>query len=272
MTGFTTEELADEIYRLSLEMALGAGAAGSHVGGSLSAVEIFAVLYGEVLRYDPGDPLWDGRDRFIASKAHCVLSHFAALSLAGYFPAEQLGSFRENGGLLCGHPYNPAIGLEYSGGSLGMGLSVGVGMALAAKKSGKTHGVYVLVGDGELNEGSCWEAFMCANQYNLDNLTVIVDYNNMQFDGPNDEIMSLSPLDRKLEAFGFTVAEADGHSVAALRSAFSTDRAGRPLAVIAHTVKARGIARLEGRAEGHQTALTKADYDAALARGRCPVG
>lgn len=262
------EKLADDIYQKSLDMALAAGSTGSHIGGSFSCIEIFAVLYGQVLRYDPDNPLWDGRDRFIASKAHCVLSHFSALCLAGYFPESELMSFRQDGGFLCGHPYNPMIGLEYSGGSLGMGISVGIGMAIAAKKDRKEHGVYVLLGDGELNEGSCWEAFMSAGQYKLDNLTVIIDYNNMQFDDTNDKIMSLSPLDEKLEAFGFRVSEVDGHDIPALTEAFATEHEGRPLAVIAHTIKAKGIERLENRPESHQTTLTKSDYDAAVLKGR----
>ena len=182
---YETAELADRIYKTSMKMALEAGNSGSHIGGSLSCVEIFAVLYNDVMKYDVENPLWEERDRFIASKAHCILSHFATLSLVGYFPESELDSFHANDGLLCGHPYNPRIGLEFSGGSLGMGISVGVGMALVAKKEKKSHSVYVLIGDGEANEGSVWEAFMSTAQFKLDNYTVIIDYNNMQFDDRN---------------------------------------------------------------------------------------
>lgn len=262
------QKLADVIYRKALDMALGAGRQGSHIGGSFSCIEILAVLYGEVMSYDPEDPLWDERDRFIASKAHCILSHYATLSAVGYFPESELKSFHEGGGLLCGHPYNPEIGLEFSGGSLGMGISVGVGMAITAKRDKKKHQVYVLLGDGESNEGSVWEAFMAASQYCLDNLTVIIDYNNMQFDGTNDKVMALRPLDRKLDAFGFTVMEADGHNIEELKGAFHSCHNGKPKAIIAHTVKARGIRRLENMAESHQTVLSQADYDEAMANGR----
>ena len=262
-----TKKLAEVIYRRSLDMALSAGIRGSHIGGSLSSVEIFAVLYGEILRYDVNRPRWDGRDRLIVSKAHCILSHFAALSTVGFFPESELYSFHERGGLLCGHPYRPEIGLEFCGGSLGMGISVGIGMALVAKMEQKKHHIYILLGDGECNEGSVWEGFMAAGQYSLNNLTVIIDYNNMQFDGKNEEIMSLIPLDQKLQAFGFTVSNVDGHDVGALRSAFKTDGAGKPRAVIAHTIKAHGIKRLEGKPESHQTILKKEDYMAAIVGG-----
>lgn len=265
------EELANTIYKKALKMALEAGQQGSHVGGSFSCIEIFAVLYGEIMNYDPTNPLWDGRDRFIASKAHCILSHFATLSTVGYFPDSELGSFHENGGMLCGHPYNPKIGLEFSGGSLGMGISVGIGMALAAKRDKKEHEVYVLLGDGECNEGSVWEGFMSASQYKLDNLTVIIDYNNMQFDSTNDKIMSLRPLDKKLDAFGFTVYEVDGHDIEALKKAFLLDHYAKPKAIIAHTIKAKGIKRLENVAESHQTVLTQQDYTEAIVRERNAV-
>ena len=258
------EDLAKKIYLTSLNMALNAGSQGTHIGGSLSCVEILAVLYGDILNYDIKNPLWENRDRFIASKAHCILSHFAALCMAGYFPESELGSFHENGGLLCGHPYNPRIGLEFSGGSLGMGISVGIGMAITAKQEQKKHHIYVLLGDGECNEGSVWEGFMTAGHYSLDNLTVIIDYNNMQFDGKNSEVMSLNPLNKKLEAFGFSVQEIDGHDIEALRKAFIADHEGKPKAVVAHTIKARGIKRLENRPESHQTILTGEDYENAV--------
>lgn len=256
---------ANKIYEQSVKMALGAGTTGSHIGGSLSCVEIFAVLYNDILNYNVIDPLWEERDRFIASKAHCILSHFATLSLVGYFPESELDSFHKNDGLLCGHPYNPSIGLEFSGGSLGMGISVGVGMALLAKKENKNHRVYVLLGDGETNEGSVWESFMAASQFKLDNLTVIIDYNNMQFDGKNEKVMSLMPLDKKLEAFGFNAIEVDGHNVKKLKSAFDSPMNGKPKAIVAHTIKARGIARIENKSESHQIAISEEDFNCAIA-------
>lgn len=260
-----TKNFATKIYEKSVDMALGAGSTGSHIGGSLSCVEIFAVLYNDILNYDVNNPLWDGRDRFIASKAHCILSHFATLGLVGYFPVDELYSFHENDGLLCGHPYNPSIGLEFSGGSLGMGISVGIGMALIAKKEKKNHRVFVLLGDGETNEGSVWESFMSASQFGLDNLTVIIDYNNMQFDDKNERVMSLMPLDKKLDAFGFTVVEVDGHDVDEIITAFNIPAEGKPKAIIAHTIKAYGVSRIEDKPESHQIAITEEDYENAVA-------
>lgn len=261
---YNTKELSDQIYKLSMKMALGAGKNGSHIGGSLSCVEIFAVLYNDIMNYDIKNPLWEDRDRFVASKAHCILSHFSTLSLMGYFPESELDSFHINDGLLCGHPYNPSIGLEFSGGSLGMGISVGVGMALIAKKEHKLHKVYVLLGDGEANEGSVWEAFMSAAQFKLDNLTVIIDYNNMQFDDKNDNVMSLAPIAEKMAAFGFTVIEVNGHDIYELKKAFEGSSQGRPKAIVAHTVKARGVQRIENKSESHQISIDEKDYLDAL--------
>ena len=167
-------DYAKSIRKLALNMALSAGKQGCHIGGSFSCIEIFAVLYGRILSYNP-KKIEDNRDRFIASKSHCILSHFAALAEAGYLREKDAYSFHDNGGLLAGHPMNQSLGLEFSGGSLGMGLSVGVGMALAAKKKQLNYKTYVLLGDGECNEGSVWEACMSASQYNLDNLVAIVD-------------------------------------------------------------------------------------------------
>lgn len=262
---YETRELANRIYNLSMKMALDAGKIGSHIGGSLSCVEIFAVLYNDVMKYDIKNPLWDERDRFIASKAHCILSHFSTLSLVGYFPESQINSFCINDGLLCGHPYNPSIGLEFSGGSLGMGISVGVGMALIAKKEKKNHKVYVLLGDGEANEGSVWEAFMAASHFKLDNLVVVIDYNNMQFDDKNEKVMSLTPIGKKLEAFGFAVADVNGHDIDELKKAFCLCSDGFPKAIIAHTIKARGVKRVENKAESHQISISREDYCNALA-------
>ena len=244
----------------AIEMAHNAGKAGCHIGGSFSSMEILGVLYASVLHYDVNNPEWEERDRFIPSKTHCILSHFTALTEAGFVPKDQLMSFHEDGGLLAGHPWNLNIGLEFAGGSLGMGISVGVGKALYAKRKGLKYNTYVLVGDGEANEGSVWEAFMSASQYKLDNLTVIIDYNNMQFDGPNDAIMALAPLADKMRAFGFETVDVDGHSVSELIEAFQTPHEGKPLAIVAHTIKAHGVPSLENKAESHHAALSEEDY------------
>ena len=244
----------------AIEMAHNAGKAGCHIGGSFSSMEILGVLYSSVLRYDVNNPGWEERDRFIPSKTHCILAHFTALAEAGYVPKDQLMSFHEDGGLLAGHPSNLNIGLEFAGGSLGMGISVAVGKALYAKRKGLKYHTYALLGDGESNEGSVWEAFMSATQYKLDNLTVIIDYNNMQFDGPNVDIMSLAPLAEKTRAFGFETVEVNGHSIPELVEAFKKPHKGKPLAIVAHTIKAHGVPSLENKAESHHAALCDEDY------------
>ena len=245
-------------------MALNAGNSGCHIGGSFSCIEIFAVLYGEVLRYDVNNPNWINRDRFIPSKTHCILSNFSALSKAGFIKEDELFSFHTNGGLLAGHPWNVEIGLEYSGGSLGMGLSVGVGMALAARRQQLDYRTYVLLGDGECNEGSVWEAMMSASQYRLDNLIAIIDYNNMQFDGVGDDIMSLNPLKDKTEAFGWKTVVVNGHDTEALSSAFKTPHDGQPLMVIARTIKANGVPGLENTAESHHAVMKQSAYESII--------
>lgn len=254
-------EFSHDIRQMAAEMAKDAGRSGSHIGGSFSCIEIFSVLYGGgVLKYDPKNPDDEDRDRFIASKTHCILSHFATLAKVAYIKREDIFSFHENGGLLCGHPWNPSIGLEYAGGSLGMGLSVGIGRALYAKQIGKKYHTYVLLGDGESNEGSVWEALMSAPMFRLDNLTIIIDYNNMQFDGTNTDIMSLAPLKDKLLAFGWETVEVDGHSLEELWNAFHTSHNGAPLAIIAKTIKAHGVPSLENKAESHHSVLSDEDY------------
>lgn len=255
------EIFANKIRKTALDMALSAGKDGCHIGGSFSCIEIFAVLYSAILNIDPKNPNDINRDRFIPSKTHCILSNFATLMHRGFIPEQDIMSFHENGGLLSGHPANTDIGLEFSGGSLGMGLSVGIGMAMAAKIQQLTYKTYVLLGDGECNEGSVWESFMSAAQFRLDNLVAIIDYNNMNFDGVNSEIMSVAPLAEKLTAFGMTVVECDGHSIPDLLNAFKTPHTNKPLAIVAHTVKGRGIPSLENKAESHHASLSQEDYD-----------
>lgn len=257
-------EFAKYIRRMAAKMALSAGNAGCHIGGSFSCIEIFAVLYGEVLKYDIANPKWENRDRFIPSKTHCILSNFSALAKAGFIKENDLYSFHDNGGLLAGHPWNIDIGLEYSGGSLGMGLSVGIGMALAAKLSNYTYKTYVLIGDGESNEGSIWEAMMSASHYKLDNLIAIIDYNNMQFDGIGNDIMSLESLKSKTEAFGWKTVEVCGHDTKALSDAFKTDHKGKPLMIIAKTIKAHGVPDLENTPESHHAVMKQSSYDAII--------
>lgn len=256
-------EMAKRMRLDALDMALAAGSGGSHVGGSLSCVEILAVLYGEVLRFDVKNPLDENRDRFIPSKNHCVLAHIPALAEAGFIPHQEILEFQKDGGRLTGYPRRPEIGLEYSGGSLGMALSVGIGMALAAREQGRSSRIYILMGDGELNEGSVWEAFMSAAHYGLDNLTAIIDRNRLSYDGDTEAVMSLNSLDGKLASFGWHVSRCNGHSTRELLEAFRDTRPGRPHAVVAETVKGKGISFIENRPEWHHHRLSQEEYDQA---------
>ena len=247
----------------ALDMALAAGSGGSHVGGSLSCIEILAVLYGEVLRFDVKNPLDPSRDRFIPSKNHCVLAHIPALAEAGFIPREEILEFQKNGGRLTGYPRRPELGLEYSGGSLGMALSVGIGMALAAREQGRPSQIYILMGDGELNEGSVWEAFMSAAHYGLDNLTAIIDRNRLSYDGDTEAVMGLDNLEDKLTGFGWHVSRCNGHSTRELLEAFRDTQTGRPHVIIAETVKGKGVSFIENRPEWHHHRLSQEEYDRA---------
>ena len=233
--------LAKQVRLDGLEMAKTSGRGGAHLGGSFSAVEILTVLYGYAMRFDPEKPEWDGRDRFLPSKNHCVLAHLPVLARSGFFDVAELQEFQKNGGRLTGYPLRPEIGLEYSGGSLGMAISFGVGQALTLReKSGVSVGadvadggmgssaaegaviprVFVLMGDAELNEGSIWEAFMSAAHYKLSNLIAIIDRNHLSYDGNTEDVMAIEPLEDKLRAFGWDVVTCDGHDVSDLVRAF----------------------------------------------------
>lgn len=258
-------QMAARMRLSALAMALGAGRHGAHLGAAMSSMEIMAALYGRVLRFDPANPAWPDRDRFIASKGHCVLSLYAALAEVGFLSRETLATFGQNGSCLAGHPcMNMDLGLEYSSGSLGMGLGVSVGMALDARQKGRAHRVFVLLGDGELNEGSNWESFMAGAHYKLDNLVAIVDRNQLQLDGPTEEIMALGDVAAKIAAFGWNVKELDGHDIGQLLSALEAKNEGRPLAVVAHTVKGKGVSFMENVKEWHHAALNQAQYDQAV--------
>lgn len=254
------------IRRDALKMALGAGALGSHIAPALSCAEIFAVLYGHVLNVDPSRPDAPDRDRLLISKAHCVLALYSALSQRGFIPRDELDTFERPGTRLAGHPAaDLSIGIEWSGGSLGQAMSVAVGMAIDAERRGRAHRVYVLLGDGELDEGSNWEAFMSAAHFGLGNITAIIDRNLLQYDGTTEQIMGLEDLGAKFRAFGWETREADGHDVEALADAIADPPRGRPLVVIARTIKGRGVSFMEGVREWHHSRLTKEQYDAAMA-------
>lgn len=239
----------------------------AHLGGGLSMVELMAVLYGRILRFDKNNPRWDDRDRFILSKGHGVLGYFSALLVSGIISEETFKTFQTNESDLIAHPVmNLDIGIESSNGSLGQGLSMGVGIAFAAKKKRRDFGVFVYMGDGECNEGSVWEAAMSATQLKLDNLTAVVDYNKLQSDGDSRQIMDLDDLAGKFRSFGWNVREIDGHDIEQILSAFNAPREiDKPRILVAHTVKGKGISFMENNNEWHHNRLTKASYDLALA-------
>lgn len=264
----TDNNVIDRCYELSkkmrvkaLEMAKSTGKAGAHLGGSFSAMDIIATLYGGVLRVKTDEPNYEFRDRFITSKRHCYLASYSALEECGMITDEQLMSFHTDGGILAGYPWNNQLGLDFSGGSLGMGLSVGIGMALVAKRKKLEYKTYILLGDGECNEGSNWEGFMSANKFALDNLIVIIDNNHMQFDGKEEDIMPMGSFSEKMEAFGFKVVNVNGHSIEELYAAFNINHEGKPLAIIAETIKGYGLPSIEDKAESHHIALNEQDYE-----------
>ena len=257
------KEMAKRMRLNALDMALSTGNKGSHLGGSLSCIEILAVLYGEVLRIDPNRPEWEERDRFIPSKNHCTLAHFPALVEAGYLDKSELFDFTKDGGRMTGYPRNLEIGLEYSGGSLGMAISVGIGIALASRERGRTNRVYVMMGDGELNEGCIWEAFMSASQYKLDNLVAIIDRNHLSYDGDTEDVMALESLSDKMRAFNWNVINCNGHDTMELLRAFNQIEEGHPNIIIADTIKGKGVSFIENRREWHHSRLSQEQYELA---------
>ena len=244
-------------------------AAGSgHPGGSLSAADIVAALYFHELRLDPSRPDWPDRDRFVLSKGHAAPVLYAALAERGFFPVEELLNLRKLGSRLQGHPdMRSTPGVEMSTGSLGQGLSAANGMALAARLDRRDYRVYVLLGDGEIQEGQIWEASMAAAHYKLDNVTAFLDHNGYQIDGPVREVMSPEPVAAKWRAFGWHVIEIDGHNLSEILSALAEAKTvrGRPTMIVAETVKGRGVSFMEGQVDWHGVAPKPAERDRALA-------
>ncbi|NLO20698.1 MAG: transketolase [Syntrophomonadaceae bacterium] len=244
-------------------------AAGSgHTGGSLSASDIVACLYFWEMNLDPANPDWENRDRFVLSKGHAAPVLYAALAERGFFPTEQLMTLRKLGSPLQGHPdMRKLAGVEASTGSLGQGISWAVGMALAGKIDKKPHRVYVMVGDGELEEGMVWEASMAAAHYKLDNLLLFVDHNGLQIDGKISEVLSPEPISDKFRAFGWHVIEVDGHHIPDIMEALNQARRvkGQPVVIVAATTKGKGCSFMEDRVEWHGTAPNREEMDKALA-------
>lgn len=260
------ESMALRMRKKALCLAFSAGNNGAHLGSGLSIIEIMAVLYGGILHFDPENPRWEDRDRFILSKGHGTLGYYPALAEAGIISDEVLSSFEENGGALPGQPVmNIDLGIEFSSGSLGHGLSLGIGVALAGKTNCKQFRVFVLMGDGECNEGTVWEAAMAAKHYSLSNLVVIIDLNSLQSDGASADIMGVDS-EALWRGYGWNVKIVDGHNVRELYDALLPQKSIKsPSVVIAKTVKGKGISFMEGNNEWHHNRLTKEQYNLAIA-------
>lgn len=259
------EAKAQTIRRDIVTMLAAAGS--GHPGGSLSSVEIVTALYFHVMRLKPEEPLWQDRDRFILSKGHAAPLLYAVLAERGFFPVDELQTLRKLGSRLQGHPaWGMVPGVEASTGSLGQGLSIGLGIALAGRLDQRDYRVYVLLGDGENQEGQVWEAAMAAAHYRAGNLTAILDYNGLQIDGPVEKVMSPLPLPDKWRAFGWEVREVDGHDFHDLLKAYEWAKGinDKPSIIIAHTIKGKGVSYMEGMVDWHGKAPDKKLADQAL--------
>ncbi len=264
----SVEELnakAKMFRRQILEMTFAAGS--GHPGGSMSSIDIVTALYYNVLRIDPKNPNWPDRDRFVLSKGHVCPAVYAVLADLGFFPREALMTLRKSGSILQGHPdMHKTPGIEMSTGSLGQGLSVSCGMALAARLDSKSYRVYCLMGDGEVQEGNIWEGAMLASHLKLDNLTAILDRNRLQIDGNTEQVMSLEPLPDKWRAFGWNVLEIDGHDMHQILDSLNLAKRtkNRPTIIIANTVKGKGVSFMENQVGFHGRALTKEEMAKAM--------
>jgi transketolase len=261
------ESAAQEIRYDILRMGLKTGSNGAHFGGGLSLVEIMAVLYLSVMRVDSSRPRWQERDRFILSKGHGAMAFYAALKQVGFVTDEELMTFKSNNTFLYGHPsMNLDKGIEFSSGSLGLGLALGAGTAMGLRKRGNnTSRVFVLMGDGECDEGSVWESAASAAHFGLSNLVAIVDKNGLQYDGPTREILNMDGMAEKWESFGWQTRVVDGHNLSELLEALDRFE-GKPTVVIANTVKGKGISFMEHNPAWHHNRLTQAQFDELTAK------
>ena len=259
------EKQAKIIRRGIIEQVYKAGS--GHPGGSLSIADIMTVLYFNELNIDEKNPKWEDRDRLVLSKGHCVPALYSCLANRGFFDVGDLEGFRKIDSNLQGHPDMTKVpGVDMSTGSLGQGLSVAVGMAIAGKIDKKDYRVYAILGDGEIEEGQVWEAAMSAGKYKLDNLCVIVDNNNLQIDGTVDKIANLYPIDEKFKSFGFQIINIDGHNIEEIKSAFEVAKnvKEKPVAIIAKTVKGKGVSFMENKVEWHGKAPNEEQYRIAM--------
>jgi transketolase len=248
-------------------MIYGSEGSAGHFGGSMSAAEIVSTLYFNIMNVDPKRPGWEERDRLVLGKGHSVPIVYAALAHKGYFDRSILRTYRDDGSILQGHPdCRKTPGLDMSSGSLGQGLSVALGMALGARHAGKDYQVYALLSDGELDEGMVWEAAMAASHHKVGNLTAVIDNNNLQVDGRCGDVMNLEPLADKWRAFGWEVFSVDGHDTSALLAAFALRRkvTGKPVAIICHTVKGKGVSFMENDIEWHCCKICQEEHDQAI--------
>lgn len=260
------QEIARQVRLDIVEMLYRSGS--GHLGGSLSATDILVALFFAEMRVRPGEPCWPDRDRFILSKGHGAPALYAVLSRLGYFPRAELATLRQFGSILQGHPDSACTpGVEIPTGSLGQGLSIANGLALATRLGGSDRRIYVLMGDGEIQEGQIWEAAMFGAYNKVDNIVAIVDFNRIQLDGFVKDILDVEPLVQKWQAFGWHTIEVDGHDIAALRAAFAEAASvqGKPTALIAHTVKGKGVSFMENDYTWHSRPISDADLARALA-------
>ena len=259
------EKVAKEVRGLCLDIAFEKNPRATHLGGALSSIEILVTLYFGIMKFDPKNPTWEDRDRFFLSKGHSILGYYITLCKAGFFSIEQLYTYGNNGTLLPGHPViNKKMGIEFTNGSLGLGLAVAIGHAIAAKRKGKSYKTFVLMGDGECNEGSVWEGAMAAPHFNLDNLTAIVDRNGYQQTGAGVDIMKNNNLREKFASFGWEALEIDGHSPEEIYRAMIYETTGKPRVIIANTIKGKGFSFTEGNNSWHHGVMTKELYQTGL--------
>ncbi len=261
------ENFSKNVRKIILDMAYNAGASSAHFGGALSITEIISILFSYKMKLkNINDKDWDLRDRFILSKGHACLAYYAALNLTNYISDEELITFEKDNSNLAGHPVkNPNLGIEFSNGSLGMGLSIGLGLAISGKRRNDHFNVYVVLGDGECNEGSVWESIMSAPKFKLDNLNIIIDRNNFQQTGSNDQIMNLGNLRNKLDSFGWDTEEINGHNIFELKNYFDKiEKNEKPKALIANTIKGKGFSFSENNNAYHHSVITKKIYDSAI--------
>ncbi len=258
------QEKAKQVRRLIIDMLAKSGS--GHPGGSLSATDLITALFFSVLRHNPKDPGWADRDRFHMSKGHCCPLWYAVLAESGYFSKEKLLTLRQLGSMLQGHPDRRTPGVEVASGSLGQGLSVALGMSLAAKIDKKDYRVYVLMGDGESEEGNIWEAAMATSHFKCDNICAILDYNGFQIDGKTCNVMELEPLTAKWQAFGWNTIEIDGHDMGQILCAYESAKKtkGKPSIIIAHTVKGKGVSFMENVCDFHGRTPSKEEADKAM--------